>query len=114
MTVKWTLHLLLIIRNLKKPVAPVPLNKGTAQVEEDPSASEPKFNPFTGAGRRLDGKPLNRQAQGKLVFGANANRIPKETLKKEATKDTKQEKQPEKKEDPKFLPFTGKKYSLRG
>lgn len=89
---------------------------GFLAVEEDPSASEPKFNPFTGAGRRLDGKPLkyepapasssgskdkkpvvangnaqpsagsssqtiSRQAQGKLVFGANANRIPKETPK---------------------------------
>lgn len=77
---------------------------------------EPKFNPFTGAGRRLDGKPLkyepapasssgskdkkpmvtngnaqpstgsssqatSRQAQGKLVFGGNANRAPKETQK---------------------------------
>ncbi|PRQ24053.1 putative ubiquitin fusion degradation protein UFD1 [Rosa chinensis] len=133
----------------ERPVAPVPLNKATAQVEEDPAATEPKFNPFTGAGRRLDGKPLkyepasasssgskdkkpvatngtappsagsssqtaNRQAQGKLVFGANASRIPKETPKKEATKDAKQEQQPEKKEDPKFQPFTGKKYSLRG
>ncbi|KAL6218434.1 hypothetical protein ACLB2K_011647 [Fragaria x ananassa] len=132
----------------ERPVAHVPLNKATAQVEEAPAETEPKFNPFTGAGRRLDGKPLkyepapasssgskdkkpvvangtappstgsssqtgNRQAQGKLVFGANASRIP-ETPKKEATKDAKQEQQPEKKEDPKFQPFTGKKYSLRG
>ena len=76
---------------------------------------EPKFNPFTGSGRRLDGRPLSyeppsssssskdkqpavangngqssvasgseraaRQAQGKLVFGANANRAPKEAPK---------------------------------
>ncbi|XP_048423906.1 receptor-like protein EIX1 [Pyrus x bretschneideri] len=27
-------------------------------VEEDPADAEPKFNPFTGSGRRLDGKPL--------------------------------------------------------
>ncbi|KAL6211468.1 hypothetical protein ACLB2K_016694 [Fragaria x ananassa] len=133
----------------ERPVAHVPLNKATAQVEEAPAETEPKFNPFTGAGRRLDGKPLkyepapasssgskdtkpvvangtappstgsssqtgNCQAQGKLVFGASASRIPKETPKKEATKDAKQEQQPEKKEDPKFQPFTGKKYSLRG
>lgn len=75
---------------------------------------EPKFNPFTGSGRRLDGRPLayepapassskdkqpvvangNGQssvasssekatrAQGKLVFGANANRAPKEAAPK--------------------------------
>ena len=81
--------------------------------EEVPTVTEPKFNPFTGAGRRLDGKPLSnhpppvssgskdkqpvvanvsrqpslrsisknivRQYQGKLVFGSNASRSPKET-----------------------------------
>lgn len=26
--------------------------------QETPAETEPKFNPFTGAGRRLDGKPL--------------------------------------------------------
>ncbi|XP_039060831.1 ubiquitin fusion degradation protein 1 homolog [Hibiscus syriacus] len=52
-----------------------------------------------------------RQAQGKLVFGSNVNR-PKET-KQEPGKQTKQE-QPEKKEDPKFQAFTGRKYSLKG
>ncbi|CAB4290021.1 unnamed protein product [Prunus armeniaca] len=126
----------------EKPVASGPLNKAAAQVEEDPAETEPKFNPFTGAGRRLDGKPLkyepapasssgskdkkpmvtngnaqpsmgsssqatSRQAQGKLVFGGNANRAPKETQ-KEAVKETKKEEQAEKKEDPKFQPFTGK------
>lgn len=86
--------------------------------EEVVPEPEPKFNPFTGSGRRLDGRPLAyepppasfssssskdkqpvvangngqssvpsssekaaRQAQGKLVFGANANRAPKETPK---------------------------------
>ncbi|XP_038887744.1 ubiquitin recognition factor in ER-associated degradation protein 1-like isoform X2 [Benincasa hispida] len=52
-----------------------------------------------------------RHSEGKLVFGQNANRNPKETL-KEASKESKQ-KQPEK-EDPKFQPFSGKRYSLRG
>ncbi|KAA3462870.1 ubiquitin fusion degradation protein 1-like protein [Gossypium australe] len=52
-----------------------------------------------------------RQAQGKLVFGSNVNRS-KET-KQEPGKQAKQE-QPEKKEDPKFQPFTGRKYSLKG
>jgi ubiquitin fusion degradation protein 1 len=83
--------------------------------EEVPAETEPKFNPFTGAGRRLDGKPLSyqpppalsssvskdkqpavadgsrqpslgsssqntaRKSQGKLVFGSNTGRTPKET-----------------------------------
>ncbi|KAF5180127.1 Ubiquitin fusion degradation protein 1-like protein [Thalictrum thalictroides] len=125
-----------------------PSSKGPAQVQEPPVEEEPKFNPFTGAGRRLDGKPLNyqplpvsssepkgkrpeaangggqqtsgstpqssssRQHQGKLVFGSNANRAPKE-VKKTVEKETKQE-QPENKEEPKFQAFTGKKYSLKG
>lgn len=132
----------------EKPVAHVPLNKAPAQVEEGPAEKEPKFNPFTGVGRRLDGKPMQTQlipasssfgskgkqpdtsygkaqpsavstsqptasqSQGKLVFGSNVNRTPKDA-KKEAPKDSKQE-QPEKKEEPKFQAFTGKKYSLRG
>lgn len=84
--------------------------------EEAPAEAEPKFNPFTGVGRRLDGKPskqqpplsstsmskdkqidtrnvsgqtsagsssqnATRQSQGKLVFGGNASRNPKETKK---------------------------------
>ncbi|CAK9162038.1 unnamed protein product [Ilex paraguariensis] len=114
--------------------------------QEAPAKAEPKFNPFTGAGRRLDGKPLNyqpppvsssgskgkqpdvsnggrqpsagsssqsatSQSKGKLVFGSNANRS--QGTQKEAAKETKQE-QPQKKEEPKFQPFSGKKYSLKG
>ncbi|XP_016539844.1 ubiquitin fusion degradation protein 1 homolog isoform X1 [Capsicum annuum] len=111
-------------------------------VQEVATEVEPKFNPFTGGARRLDGKSLkqqpppssssvssdkqadvtnggkkfgaapssqtsSRQSQGKLVFGSNANRAPgkqKEPMKEEA----------QKKEEPKFQPFSGKKYSLRG
>ncbi|KAL4354349.1 hypothetical protein GQ457_06G002490 [Hibiscus cannabinus] len=51
------------------------------------------------------------KAQGKLVFGSNASR-PKET-KPEPGKEAKPE-QAEKKEEPKFQPFTGRKYSLKG
>jgi len=29
--------------------------------EDNPAETEPKFNPFSGTGRRLDGKPLNYQ-----------------------------------------------------
>ncbi|RRT65771.1 hypothetical protein BHE74_00041729, partial [Ensete ventricosum] len=53
----------------------------------------------------------SRQAKGKLIFGSNANHTPKEGPKvspKEANE------QPEKKEEPKFQAFTGKKYSLKG
>ncbi|XP_010555256.1 PREDICTED: ubiquitin fusion degradation protein 1 homolog [Tarenaya hassleriana] len=54
-----------------------------------------------------------RQTQGKLVFGANVNRAPKEAP-KGAGKDNKQEQGEKKEEEPKFQAFTGKKYSLRG
>ncbi|CAA3024127.1 ubiquitin fusion degradation 1 homolog isoform X1 [Olea europaea subsp. europaea] len=52
----------------------------------------------------------SRQSQGKLVFGSNTNRTG------EAQKDTPKETKPEppKKEEPKFQPFSGKKYSLKG
>ncbi|KAJ6927318.1 ubiquitin fusion degradation protein 1 [Populus alba x Populus x berolinensis] len=130
----------------EKPVASVPPSKPTSQAEEVPAETEPKFNPFTGTGRRLDGKPMSyqpppvssgskdkqpavangsrqpslgsiskntaRQSQGKLVFGSNASRSPKETQ-QGAGKETKQE-QPKKEERPKFQAFSGKKYSLKG
>ncbi|XP_018815358.1 ubiquitin fusion degradation protein 1 homolog [Juglans regia] len=132
----------------ERPIAPVLPSKAT-QVEDASAEAEPKFSPFTGVGRRLDGKTLmhqpqpispsgakdkrldaatsnaqpsagsssqsnTRQTQGKLVFGSNVNRTTsKETPKKEAGKESKQE-QPPKTEEPKFQPFSGKKYSLRG
>ncbi|GKV24096.1 hypothetical protein SLEP1_g33751 [Rubroshorea leprosula] len=130
----------------ERPAATVPSSKTPSQDEEAAVETEPKFTPFTGSGRRLDGKSLTyqppqvssqfsrdkgpgslkgnnqpaassssqntaRQAQGKLVFGSNVSR-PKET-KEDAAKETK-EKQPQKKEEPKFQPFSGKKYSLKG
>ncbi|KAM7482668.1 hypothetical protein LguiB_007251 [Lonicera macranthoides] len=117
-----------------------------SECQEAPAEAEPKFNPFTGAGKRLDGKPLKNeplpassssgskdnspanvsngcgqssagsssssqsntcQAQGKLVFGSNANCDTAKQKEAEAAKETKQE-------EPKFQPFTGKKYSLKG
>lgn len=128
----------------KEPERPVPsLPNKSAEGEEGPAEDIPKFNPFTGAGRRLDGKALNynpppispsgikpdasknigqssspssssssqtrsSQSQGKLVFGSNANRN-RDSPKQEPAKE-----EPQKKEEPKFQPFTGKKYSLRG
>ncbi|KAL5706577.1 hypothetical protein ACHQM5_024726 [Ranunculus cassubicifolius] len=124
-----------------------------AQVEE--AEPEPKFSPFTGSGRRLDGKPAtqqsppqqvtsmaskdkqpakttangsgqsssstssgtpgaSRQSQGKLVFGSNAGNTPKDAAPKVAAAPAKETKQEEKKEEPKFQAFTGKKYSLKG
>lgn len=87
----------------------------SAQDAEAVTEEEPKFTPFTGAGRRLDGKPSkhqtspvpfpgnqqprggtnggkpttsstsenssSRQTTGKLVFGSNAVRAPKEAQK---------------------------------
>ncbi|XP_051147297.1 uncharacterized protein LOC127262588 isoform X2 [Andrographis paniculata] len=127
----------------EKPSQSIPASKSSAAGQEPPVETEPKFNPFTGSGRRLDGKPskaqpspssssgsqdkkttastvipgsssssqsTNRQSQGKLVFGSNAGR-PRETQ-KDTPKEAKQE--PPKNEDPKFQPFTGKKYSLKG
>ncbi|XP_019157516.1 PREDICTED: ubiquitin fusion degradation protein 1 homolog isoform X1 [Ipomoea nil] len=125
----------------EKPVSNLP-SKAPFEGQEAPDEAVPKFNPFTGSGRRLDGKPLkydpppasssglkdkkpevsnshgqsstsstqnaSRQSQGKLVFGSNTNRN-RETPKQEPAKE-----EPQKNEEPKFQPFTGKKYSLRG
>lgn len=134
----------------ERPVSSLPTGKAPVEGQSAPPEPEPepKFNPFTGAGKRLDGKPLSyqpppvssstskdkrpdvsnggsqaaagsssqatsRQSQGKLVFGSNANRKPE--TQKEPAKDAKDKKPEEpKKEEPKFQPFTGKKYSLKG
>ncbi|XAR60233.1 hypothetical protein NMG60_11033509 [Bertholletia excelsa] len=132
----------------EKPLATVPSSKAPVEVgvgQEVPAETEPKFNPFTGVGRRLDGKPLKqpppvsssgsedkrpnvasggahssagsssqgatRQTLGKLVFGSNVNCSKNPQM--GAAKETKQEQAP-KKEEPKFQPFSGKKYSLKG
>lgn len=130
----------------ERPVAPRSAGKAPEADKEAPAETEPKFNPFTGSGRRLDGKPLNYQpppvsssgskdknpaaqnvnsqpstasssqsnapqTQGKLVFGSNPNRG-KETGK--ATEPKAKQEPPKEKEEDKFQPFTGKKYSLRG
>ncbi|MFS7978061.1 putative ubiquitin fusion degradation protein Ufd1 [Helianthus anomalus] len=121
----------------KEPERVVPSSKAPAQGEEAAPVEEPKFNPFTGSGRRLDGKPLkygpppkerkpaaaaaaagessstsqttSRQLQGKLVFGSGSN-----PQKQKAGKEKKQEEEAPKKEESKFQAFTGKKYSLKG
>ncbi|KAK9065164.1 hypothetical protein SSX86_016547 [Deinandra increscens subsp. villosa] len=44
----------------ERPASSVPKNN-TPKQDEAAAAEEPKFNPFTGSGRRLDGKPLKYQ-----------------------------------------------------
>uniref|UniRef100_A0A2K2AVM6 Uncharacterized protein n=1 Tax=Populus trichocarpa TaxID=3694 RepID=A0A2K2AVM6_POPTR len=139
-------NIMVAYNNKKYYIDIVETKPSNAITEEVPAETEPKFNPFTGTGRRLDGKPMSyqpppvssgskdkqpavandsrqpslgsiskntaRQSQGKLVFGSNASRSPKETQ-QGAGKETKQE-QPKKEERPKFQAFSGKKYSLKG
>ncbi|WVZ19171.1 hypothetical protein V8G54_006493 [Vigna mungo] len=45
----------------EKPIAPYSTGKASAAAEDTPAETEPKFKPFSGTGRRLDGKPSNYQ-----------------------------------------------------
>ncbi|KAK2385542.1 ubiquitin fusion degradation protein [Trifolium repens] len=45
----------------ERPIAPRSAGKAPEADKETPAETEPKFNPFTGSGRRLDGKPLSYQ-----------------------------------------------------
>ncbi|CAN4112461.1 unnamed protein product [Withania somnifera] len=109
--------------------APSCPSKAPAEVQEAAAEVELNFNPFYGEARRLDGNsdkqadvanggkkssaaaPSSQtsscQSQGRLVFGTNANRAPEK--RKEPVKE-----EPQKKEQPKFQLFSGKRYSLRG
>ncbi|KAM7522174.1 hypothetical protein LguiA_012076 [Lonicera macranthoides] len=114
-------------------------NKKAPEVEEEPAQKIPKFNPFTGSGRRLDGKlptqpdapvsaPLlkqqepeaapstskSRQHAGKLVFGSNASQSSNGTPKVSPKEKESNVEPSQKAEEPKFKAFTGKKYSLKG
>ncbi|XP_059634121.1 uncharacterized protein LOC132276622 isoform X1 [Cornus florida] len=76
------------------------------------SGSKDKRPEVTNGGAGSSSQGTSRRSQGKLVFGgSNVNRA-KETQ-KEAAKETKLE-QPQQKEEPKFQPFSGNKYSLKG
>lgn len=75
-------------------------------------SSDKRTNVTNGSGKSASAaaassQTSSRQSQGKLVFGSNANRAPEKQ--KEPVKE-----EPEKKEEPKFHAFSGKKYSLRG
>ncbi|WVZ19168.1 hypothetical protein V8G54_006490 [Vigna mungo] len=45
----------------EKPIAPYSTGKAPAAAEDTPAETEPKFKPFSGTGRRLDGKPSKYQ-----------------------------------------------------
>ncbi|KAL5973353.1 hypothetical protein ACLOJK_030003 [Asimina triloba] len=46
----------------ERPAQSIPSSKAPTQAQEEPANEEPKFSPFTGTGRRLDGKPLKQPA----------------------------------------------------
>ncbi|THG09899.1 hypothetical protein TEA_008718 [Camellia sinensis var. sinensis] len=107
----------------EKPVATVPSGKAPAGGEEVPAETEPKFNPFTGAGRRLDGKPLKYEpppvssssgSKDKRPDVASGGGQPSTGSSSQGTAKEPKQEEPSKKDEPKFQPFTGKKYSLKG
>ncbi|KAI5390447.1 hypothetical protein KIW84_075677 [Lathyrus oleraceus] len=104
-------------------------DKESPQVEEEAETKTPEVIPFSGLGRRLDGKPatqsveasstpiLKQQQQetenktkssGKVVFGSKGNAA-NVSLKNES-----QESPKKKTKTKEFQAFTGKKYSLIG
>ncbi|XP_077232752.1 uncharacterized protein LOC143870938 [Tasmannia lanceolata] len=126
----------------EKPTPSIPSSKAPAQAQEEPAKEEPKFSPFTGVGRRLDGKSLKqtvtpvsssapKEPQSKSTTGtaSTSSSAPSRQAsgklvfgsntnqapkgtQKVAAKETNPE--PPKKEEPKFQAFSGKKYSLKG
>ncbi|XP_061351226.1 uncharacterized protein LOC133296288 [Gastrolobium bilobum] len=128
----------------EKPIAPLSTGKAPQAVEETPAETEPKFNPFSGAGRRLDGKPLNYEPPPVSSSGSKDKKpdVPNVNSQSSAasssqsnarqsqgklvfgsnanrSKETEKAKEskpepPKEQEESKFQPFTGKKYSLRG
>lgn len=123
--------------------APSRPSKASAEVQEAAAEVEPKFNPFTGESRRLDGKPLKQQPPASSSSGSsdkntdvanggkksaaapssqNSSRQSQGKLvfgsnanrAPERQKEPVKEEEPQKKEESKFQPFSGKKYSLRG
>lgn len=116
-------------------------NKAQGQVQDAQAepVAEPKFNPFSGLAKRLDGKPsthaptipnLAKCGHSETANGSKSMTTTSQSsasrqssgklvfgsnashAPKEAQKVAKEE--PSKKEDPKFEAFTGKKYSLKG
>ncbi|RHN60994.1 putative ubiquitin fusion degradation protein UFD1 [Medicago truncatula] len=122
----------------KEPEKPLPSDlshKESPQVEEEPAAKVPRLMPFSGIGRRLDGKPSTQlveqastpvpkkqhtdnnsnnsnRTSGNLVFGSKAN-APKVQTQPKAFLNSASQESSKKTDTPQFQAFTGKKYSLR-
>ncbi|KAG8070029.1 hypothetical protein GUJ93_ZPchr0006g40667 [Zizania palustris] len=123
------------------PKAAVP--SSAVPTTEEAVEEEPRFIPFTGSGRRLDGRsskdkevsvssPAKRQANATNSVQPSTGTTSQSSLSrkttgklvfgpggnrpsKEADKvPAKEPKEDPKKDDPKFAAFTGKKYSLKG
>eukprot|EP00252_Welwitschia_mirabilis_P009947 TRINITY_DN2290_c0_g2_i3.p1 TRINITY_DN2290_c0_g2~~TRINITY_DN2290_c0_g2_i3.p1 ORF type:complete len:311 (-),score=59.12 TRINITY_DN2290_c0_g2_i3:151-1083(-) len=122
----------------KEPQKPTALNAPGPSTDQTNITDEPKFSPFSGVGRRLDGKPLKhspapltstgssaqtsntttvgsqtgsiptRSRSGKVVFGTNS-KVPNVSSKV----DSQEKQDSSKKEPPKFQAFSGKSYSLK-
>lgn len=131
----------------EEPVKQAPsalLNRKRPEVEDEPANKIAKFSPFTGSGRRLDGKSLTQSVapdssptlkkhQSEAHNGTKdskssnpASRQPSGKLvfgsnanqpQNEASKvapKNSSQEQPQKVEESKFQAFSGKKYSLKG
>ncbi|KAK4258306.1 hypothetical protein QN277_007766 [Acacia crassicarpa] len=128
----------------EKYTAPLSASEASEKVEDAPAQTEPKFNPFSGTGRRLDGKPSKNPPASDSSSGSkdkkpevqtgssfasaasssqsNASQSQKKLVfgsNANRAKDAGKEKEVKQeaspqKEEPKFQAFTGKKYSLRG
>ncbi|XP_040993019.1 ubiquitin fusion degradation protein 1 homolog isoform X1 [Juglans microcarpa x Juglans regia] len=128
----------------EKPAPSAPLKKTRIEDQEEPARKIPKFSPFTGFGRRLDGKPSTqpvapaaspklKQHQPEAHNGTEDSKSSKPASQQPAGKlvfgsnvnqpqkaapkvapENNSQEQPQKVEEPKFQAFTGKKYSLKG
>ncbi|XP_043692059.1 ubiquitin fusion degradation protein 1 homolog [Telopea speciosissima] len=110
--------------------------------QEEPAKEDAKFSPFTGAARRLDGKPLPeslvsvsssvlKEHRPEFANGTNGSSSSSNPSRRHSGKllfgsnvrqasnempkviPNNTKQEPEKKEEQKFQAFTGKKYSLR-
>ncbi|XP_068656292.1 uncharacterized protein [Aristolochia californica] len=128
----------------ERPASSIPAGKALPPGKEEPEKEEPRFSPFTGAGRRLDGKPSTlsvpafsssklketQSSQGNVSGSSSSGGSsrqasgklifgsnPNQTPNdkgKAVAQKSNPNPEPPKEEEPKFQAFTGKKYSLRG
>ncbi|TVT99707.1 hypothetical protein EJB05_39621 [Eragrostis curvula] len=127
----------------KPQQATVPTSKASDEVEETAIEEEPKFKPFTGSGKRLDGKASkvqatdlpsaarsappdsnkrpSQQTAAPATSGASSSTRQKtgklvfgsNASNKEPQKAPAKDDEPPKKDEPKFQAFSGKSYSLK-